>query len=108
MPIQALSYSGRLREDGSIGLPAKMRQKLGLRAGDKVEVVVYPSNGNARSRRPSLRMFRARQKRMDELLFRHREGDLTPNEKRELEALVLEAQLLTVEKAKRSLRQRRK
>jgi len=93
-----------LRDDGSVGLPAKLRRELDLRAGDKIEIVVYPVNDKTRSAKPSVRMSPTKQKRMDELLFRHREGDISFEEKSELEALVLEAQILTVEKAKRSLR----
>jgi|GEM_PF-6204686 len=105
--MEAATYSSRIREDGSINFPVKMRHELGLRAGDKIKIVVYPANGNGRSKRLSTQMAPAKQKRMDELLFRHREGDISFEEKSELEALVLEAQILTVEKAKRSLRRTR-
>lgn len=105
--MQAVNFSGRLREDGSISLPTKMRQKLGLRAGDKVEIFIYPVGSGKAAAKSATEMPLDRQERLDELLFRHREGELSPYEKRELEALVLEAQLLTVEKAKRLLRRRR-
>jgi bifunctional DNA-binding transcriptional regulator/antitoxin component of YhaV-PrlF toxin-antitoxin module len=106
--MEAATYSSHIRDDGSINFPIKMRHELGLRTGDKITIVVYPSNENGRSRKSSTQMMPAKQKRMDELLFRHREGDLSSEEKNELEALVLEAQILTVEKAKRSLRRSRK
>jgi bifunctional DNA-binding transcriptional regulator/antitoxin component of YhaV-PrlF toxin-antitoxin module len=102
--MEAATYSSRIRDDGSINFPIKMRHELGLRTGDKIKIVVYPANGNGRSKRSSTQMTSAKQKRMDDLLFRHREGDLSSDEKNELEALVLEAQILTVEKAKRDLR----
>jgi GNAT superfamily N-acetyltransferase len=53
-------------------------------------------------------MSRAKQHRMNELLIHNREAHLTSKEKRELEALVMEAQLLTIEKAKRILKKARK
>jgi hypothetical protein len=81
-----------------------MRHKLGLRAGDKVELVVSPANGNTHTRNASTEMSRAKQQRMNELLIQNREVNLSSKEKRELEALVMEAQLLTIEKAKRILK----
>lgn len=105
--MQALNFSGRLREDGSISLPTKMRQKLGLRTGDKVEIFIYPGGSGKATSKAETEMPFERQKRLEELLFRHREGELSSSEKRELEALVLEAQLLTVEKARRLLHRRR-
>jgi len=106
--MQALRYSGRVRRDGSINLPATMRHKLGLRAGDKVAVVVSPANGNAHTKRTSSEMPRTKQQRMNELLIHNREAHLTSKERRELEALVMEAQILTIEKAKRILKKARK
>lgn len=102
--METSHYVEQLREDGSIRLPVRIRQKLGLRRGDRVEVIISPSNGGKRSRRkPATEMSESRQKRMEELLFRHREGELTAAENVELESLVLEAQLLTVEKAKQKI-----
>lgn len=106
--MEAATYSSHIRDDGSIRFPLKMRHELGLRAGDKITIVVYPLNENGRSRKSSTQMMPAKQKRMDELLFRHREGDLSSEEKNELKTLVLEAQILTVEKARRSLNRNRK
>lgn len=106
--MEATTYSSHIRDDGSINFPVKMRHELDLRAGDRIKIVVYPTNGNGRSKRVSTQMTPAKQKRMDELLFNHREGNISFDEKRELEALVLEAQLLTVEKAQRSLRRNHK
>ncbi|MCI0616493.1 hypothetical protein L0244_26230, partial [bacterium] len=53
-------------------------------------------------------MSRAKQQRMNELLIQNREERLTSKKKRELEALVMEAQFLTIEKAKRILKKARK
>ncbi len=50
----------------------------------------------------------AKQRRMTDLLFRNREEDLNLKEKKELEALVHEAQLLTLAKAERMLQRSRK
>jgi bifunctional DNA-binding transcriptional regulator/antitoxin component of YhaV-PrlF toxin-antitoxin module len=102
--MQTVTCSSRLRDDGSVNIPAPKRRKLGLRTGDRVEIVIYPANGKLRSFEPLTQMSQAKQKRMDELLFHHREGNISLVEKHELEALVLEAQLLTVEKARRSLK----
>jgi len=104
--METATYSSHIRDDGSINFPVKMRHELGLRAGDKIKIVVYPTNGNNRSKKSSTQMTPAKQKRMAGLLFRHREGDLSSEEKNELEALVLGAQILTIEKAKRSLLRR--
>lgn len=85
-----------------------MREKLRLRAGDKVEVIVTSTNGRVRSPKHSIKISQAKQRRMEELLFRNRAGDITPDEKRELKALVLEDQLLTLEKAKQMLQRMRR
>jgi len=106
--MEVATYSSHIRDDGSISFPVKMRDELGLRTGEKIKIVVYPANGNGRSKRSSTQMIPAKHKRMDELLFRHREGNISVEEKRELETLVLEAQILTIEKAKRSLPRSRK
>ena len=105
--MQAAHYSGRLDDNGRISLPLAMRRELGLRAGDSIELLIFPHNGDIASGKSSTQMPRAKQRRMNELLARHREGDLAAHEKRELEALVWEAQLLTVEKAKGILRKKR-
>lgn len=97
--MQTATCSSRLRDDGSVNIPASKRRKLGLRAGDKVEIAIYATDGGVRS----TQMSPTKQKRLDELLFRNREGDISLTEKNELETLVLEAQLLTVEKARRRL-----
>lgn len=52
--------------------------------------------------RPKLKKLpAARQKRMDELLERNREGAITPAEKAKLKELVAEAEQLMAENAKR-------
>jgi len=104
--MEVVTCSSRIRDDGSINFPVKMRHELGLRTGDKIKIVVYPANGNGRSKRSSTQMAPAKQKRMDDLLFQNREGTLSVDEKNELEALVLEAQILTIEKARQSLLRR--
>ena len=106
--METVHYLGHLREDGSISLPPRMRQKLRLRSGDKIEVVIASTNGRDRSRKHSIEMSKAKQRRMEELLFRNREGEITPDEKREMKALVLESQLLTIEKAQKMLQRLRR
>jgi bifunctional DNA-binding transcriptional regulator/antitoxin component of YhaV-PrlF toxin-antitoxin module len=106
--MQTARYSSRLRDDGSISLPPQTRRKLRLRAGDKVEVVIAPTNGKTGSRQHEIRMSQAKERRMNTLLLRNREGVISPEERREMKALVLEDQLLTLEKANRMLQRLRR
>lgn len=106
--MKTVRYASRLHVDGSICLPDAVRRKLGVHAGDKVEVLVSASNGTSRLGKSKTQMSQAKQRRMDHLLFRNREEDLNVEEKNELEALVLEAQLLTIAKAQRMLQKSRK
>lgn len=102
--MQTVRYAGRLDVNGSIRLPATLQRKLGVRAGDKVEILISSlRNDTSRVRKPKTQMSQAKQRRMNELLFRSREDDLDQEERIELEALVLEAQLLTIAKAQRML-----
>ena len=107
--MQTIRYAGRLEVDGSIRLPNTVQRKLGVRAGDKVEILISSlSNGTSRLGKSKTQMSQAKQRRMSDLLFRNREDDLNLDEKNELEALVLEAQLLTIAKAQRMLQKNRK
>ena len=38
--MATITCTGRLRKDGALGIPRAVRQELGLRRGDQVEVVV--------------------------------------------------------------------
>lgn len=106
--MKTVRYASRLHVDGSIRLPDAVQRKLGVRAGDKVEVLISSlSNGTSRLGKSKTQMSQAKQRRMDYLLFRNREDDLNLEEKSELEALVLEAQLLTIAKAQRMLQKSR-
>jgi len=75
--MQTMRYSSRLREDGSLRLSPHIRQKLGLQTGENVEIDIYPAND------------------MDELIFLSREGYISPDQERQLDALILKAKLTT-------------
>jgi hypothetical protein len=57
---------------------------------------------------PLLAVSESSQKRMRELLFKNREGQLSPIELQELEKLVFETQIKTLEKAKDLYEQKKK
>lgn len=107
--MQTIRYAGRIDVNGSIRLPNTLQHKLGVRAGDKVDILISSfSNGASGASKSKTQMSQAKQRRMNDLLFRNREDDLNLDEKNELEALVLEAQLLTIAKAQRMLQKSRK
>lgn len=104
--MEATKFIGKVQQGGQLSIPLSVFIDLGLTAGDEIEVRLKKLNGEkiALKRRTvdvlSYSFPEAKQKRLSELLFKNREGELNKSELLELERLVFEAQLKTLEKAK--------
>jgi len=96
----------KVLQDGHLAIPLNIFVDPGLAAGDEIEVVLkkYDEQKIVKRKRanktPSYMFPEAKQKRLNELLFKNREGEITQFELAELERLVFEVQLKTIEKAK--------
>lgn len=106
------SYTATVLEDGHLSLSKKACKNLNLKAGDKVEVVLRkglrPAGwlpiGTKVDRQTLEKVanfeFPDRfQKRLDELLIKKREGQITLQEEKKLDDLILQVQLANVEKS---------
>ncbi len=104
--METTKYVGKVLNDGHLFIPSKALLDLGLTVGDEIEIVLKKlSKDKVRRRKQTAEeamgtFSESRQKRLSELLCRNREGELTRSELLELERLVFEAQLKTLEKAK--------
>jgi len=97
---------GKVMRDGHLSIPLNIFVDLGLTAGDEIEVILKKYDGQKVAKRKqtnetlSYTFPEAKQRRLSELLSKNREGELTKLELLELERLVFEAQLKTLERAK--------
>jgi len=105
---------GKVMRDGHLSIPSNIFVDLVLTAGDEIELILKKYDGQKLAKRKqnnealSDTFPEARQKRLSELLFKNREGEITKFELTELESLVFESQLKTMEKAKALYEQRKR
>ncbi|MBN2089438.1 hypothetical protein JW964_07485 [candidate division KSB1 bacterium] len=103
---------GKVMRDGHLSIPLNIFVDLGLMAGDEIELILKKYDGQKLAKRKqkdekiSYTFPEAKQKRLSELLFKNREGEITEFELAELERLVFESQLQALEKAKALYEQR--
>lgn len=111
--MDATKCIGKVLQDGHLAIPLNIFVDLGLTAGEEIEVRLKKLDGEkiAMKKRTadalSYSFPDAKQKRLSDLLFKNREGELTKLELLELERLVFEAQVKTLEKAKALYEQKR-
>lgn len=111
--MEATKFIGKVQQGGNLLIPLSIFIDLGLTDGDEIEVRLKKLDGEKIALRKrtsealSYSFPEAMQKRLSELLFKNREGKLTKLELLELERLVFEAQLKTLEKAKALYEQKR-
>jgi hypothetical protein len=104
--MEATKCVGKVMQDGHLAIPLNIFVDLGLTAGEEIEVRLKKLDGEKiamRKRTADAQSYsfpEPKQKRLSELLFKNREGELAKLELLELERLVLEAQVKTLEKAK--------
>lgn len=105
---------GKVLQNGQVSIPLDLFAELGLTVGEEIEVTLRKLNVKKTTRRkkaaevPLLAVSESSKKRMRELLFKNREGQLSPIELQELENLVFETQIKTLEKAKDLYEQKKK
>jgi hypothetical protein len=111
--MEATKCIGKVLQDGHLSIPLNIFVDLGLTAGDEIEVRLKKLDWEkiAMKKRTadalSYSFPESKQKRLSELLFKNREEQLTKLELLELERLVFEAQLKTLEKANAMYEQRK-
>jgi bifunctional DNA-binding transcriptional regulator/antitoxin component of YhaV-PrlF toxin-antitoxin module len=105
--MEATKCIGKVLQNGQVSIPLDLFAELGLIAGDEIEVTLKKLDVKKNIRRKKadeVSLFstpEAAQKRMSELLFKNREGRITQTESLELEKLVFQTQIRTLEKAKK-------
>lgn len=104
--METTKYVGKILKDGHLFIPSEAFFDLNLTVGDEIEIVLTKLNKQKVSRKKQTTEESAdtfpesKQRQLSDLLFRNREGQLNRLELLELERLVFEAQLRTLEKAK--------
>jgi bifunctional DNA-binding transcriptional regulator/antitoxin component of YhaV-PrlF toxin-antitoxin module len=105
---------GKVLQNGQVSIPLDLFAELGLTVGEEIEVTLRKVNVKKNTKRKKtaevalLTVSESAQKRMRELLFKNREGQISPIELLELEKLVFETQIKTLEKAKDLYEQKKK
>ncbi len=102
----ATTYIGTVLQDGHVSIPQEATEKLKLTAGDKIEMslrkISEPEEAEyiEELRREAEYTFPDEmQERLEELLYKKREGKITSDETAELNKLVLDVQIQTNRKA---------
>lgn len=104
--MAATTYIGTVLKNGHLSLPQEAIEKLKLTVGDKIEMSLRNISEQEESeyieelRREAEYTFPDEiQERLEELLYKKREGQITPDETTELDKLVLDVQIQTARKA---------
>jgi len=97
---------GTVLEDGRLSIPSEAIVGLKLTAGDRIEMILRRISGEEEAehieelRRQAEYTFPDEiQERLEELLYKKREGQITSDETAELNKLVLDIQIQTIRKA---------
>lgn len=97
---------GTVLEDGRLSIPPEAMAGLRLTAGDRIEMSLRKISGEEESeyieelqREAEYTFPDEIQGHLEELLYKKREGQITPGETAELDKLVLDVQIQTVRKA---------
>lgn len=100
------TYIGTVLEDGHLLISQEAMEDLELTVGDKIEIMLRKISEHEEAeyiealRREVEYTFPDKiQGRLEELLYKKREGQITPDETAELNKLVLDVQIQTVRRA---------
>lgn len=101
--METTKYIGKVLPNGQVSIPLDLFVEFGLSAGEEIEVTLkkLDSNRDVKVIDASFNSISGKkQRRLSALLYKNREGQLTDLELLELEKLIFETQIKTMEKAR--------
>jgi len=106
--MEATKFIGKVLSNGFLAIPIETLYNLGISDGDEIEVTLKKLDmekaaGNENMVKETF-FSESKQKRLSKLLAKNKEGEINASELLELEKLVIEAQLKTIEKARTLLK----
>ena len=106
--MEATKFIGKVLNNGYLAIPIETLHNLGIGDGDEIEVTlkklkIEKAVGDEKILKETF-FSESKQKRLSNLLAKNKEGKINASELLELEKLVFEAQLKTIEKARALLK----